>query len=267
MVVGLPEAVVELEGDTADRVGHLVGEGGVGTQGAVRQESLWALALLGGHLGCAAELTLIDDLVVTGRLLVAIEAWGDVVVADDPRDRSTVLLGVGGERATATDVVEVTVGVDDGVDRCIAPRSQRLDHRRSGGGATGVERHQSITGVDDRDMTERLDEHDAIGQFADLLGDPVWRGVDDAGVDQSRRECQWMFAHRVSLAVGMSPVQQDHRANGGVLERAPDLVPGCRRIEDNRSTRCRSKGTKNGCVRVGSPSSPAPVAGSGESMR
>ena len=82
-------------------------------------------------------------------------------------------LRVGYEGATATHVVDVSVGVDEAVDRSIRPLSQCGDHRRSGLHAAGVPAHQSLAGVHHPAVGERFDDRHVVLDHRELMGHPV----------------------------------------------------------------------------------------------
>jgi hypothetical protein len=110
------------------------------------------------------------------------------------------LPSLGLERTAAPDVVDVTVGVDEGSDRIVRPRAHGRDHCPTGGGTGRVDHDQSVAGAHDRRMGERLDDRDAVGEFGQLLGDPVGRLVGDTGVDDARRQGE-QVGHRRSRPV------------------------------------------------------------------
>jgi len=111
---------VELEVGVADPPVQVVGVGLVRPQRAGREDRP---AVLGRGDGAAAELTDVDDPVVATGQLVAIEAGEDPFVSDHPKSGLPARLGVRSEVAGATHLVDVAVGVDEGVDRRRRPAS------------------------------------------------------------------------------------------------------------------------------------------------
>ena len=114
MVVGLAEAVAELEVDVADSLGQVVVVGDVGAQCADREERDVASRRRGDR--GAAELAHVDHPVVSGGVLVPVESALDVLVAEHARPRSPACISIGGERARPADVVGVAVCVHQRVD-------------------------------------------------------------------------------------------------------------------------------------------------------
>ena len=117
-----------------------------------------------GHIGVpttrgppcpqTAELTLVDDPVVSGGSGVPLESRRNVLVRDDRRSILAALVGLVVERTEAEDVVKVAVGVDGGMHGLDEALSNCGVLVMCGRPLAGIEQHGAIVGVDQVDVAE-----------------------------------------------------------------------------------------------------------------
>ena len=92
-------------------------------------------------------------------------------------------------------MVEVTVGVDHGVEWFGAPAAKRVDDRGALGFDTGIEDHHARTGGNGHRVAERLDDGDVFGEVAELFGDAIDGLFKNARVNDPCRQVDGVFAH------------------------------------------------------------------------
>ena len=166
VVVGLAPGVVQLEVQVADLQVHPF---------LVRERRAHPVAGEAGPLVAtgqpgASELTSVDDRVVAVGQVVAVEALGHQLVADDRGTPVAAIVGVGHDGARPAHVVDVTVGVHQRVDRVGPPAPHGLHDRRPERPQAGVEEHEAVTRVERHDVGEGLDDGDAVGHLGQLEG-------------------------------------------------------------------------------------------------
>ena len=205
VVVGLAPAVVQLEAEAADVEPHLVAVGDrrldeVGEEGG---PAVGTDPTEGTRSAAAAELALVDRGVVAVGEVVAGEALGDGLVADHRRSPVTPVGGLGDDGRRAADVVDVAVGVHEGVHGIVVPAAQGPEHLGAEGLEGGVEEHQTVVGAEGHDVGERLDDGDAVGHLGqlerDAVGGPELGGgvVPGGGVDEAGGQLE-QVGHGVS---------------------------------------------------------------------
>ena len=172
MIVGFTAAMIEFDLEAADRHIEAVRIDQIGFGRRRRQEGCTARHVV-PVTAELAELALVDDAVVTVRQRVAVESAGDVLVPRDGGSRVSAGFGVGEEGAAAADVVDVAVGVDQRVKRLRAPAAHRLDDAFAAARAAGVESDETVVGVEQYAVRERLDHRNAVGHRREFMVDPV----------------------------------------------------------------------------------------------
>ncbi len=196
MIVGFAEAVVVFEVDSAHRLDQLILIDRVGGEGPGRDERALG-SVCRGRSGRPAELALVDDLVVARGESVPLEPGRNRLVADHPGSRTAPLVCVGCEHPRPADVIEVPVGVNDGVDRVVGPGPQRGHHRFAAERPAGIEGDQALFGVDQHHVGERLDQSDRVVELAQFVGYPIRRCVRHPGFYESGRQVERMHPGRV----------------------------------------------------------------------
>src|SRR6185437_9672766 len=123
-----------------------------------------------GPLRWHAELPRVDDAVVAGGAPVTIETRGDRAMADDARPRTAMLLRLGGERRHPSRMIDVTVGVDGGVDALGRPSAHHRNRLGLVVMPAGVDQHQAVLSLDRGEIRKPSPEHHARGDFLRLAG-------------------------------------------------------------------------------------------------
>ena len=189
VVVGLALVVVELEVEAADGERHRLAIRLGRPDGVVREERCLVVAQRQPMAGRdAAELSPVDDLVVAVGLDVALEPRRDVLVPDHRGRCMVASFGVGHHGAAPTHMVDVTMGVDEGVDPVGRPRAERLDDRGPAHRTARVERHEAVVGPEHDHVAERLDQGDVVVDLGQFVADPVDRLLGRARVDDAARQ-------------------------------------------------------------------------------
>ncbi|CAB4852954.1 unannotated protein [freshwater metagenome] len=192
MIVGLAAAVMELDRFVSHGDGMVRGEGFVRSQRAAGKEASRRWVGLHGHADIAiadteveveiagkpTELAVVDDQVPVVRVVVAVEAGGNVFVADH------VWVVVAEERAAAH-VIGMTMGVDEVLDRQGRPGAERSAHGLSGVHPGGVEAHQTLCVPQGNAMAEALHHRHTVGDLAQLVGDTIDGLVGETAVDNA----------------------------------------------------------------------------------
>ena len=189
VVVGFPSIVTQLDVEATDIDAQPVVVGDGRLHPAARPPRR-AVAVRGRPT--APELSLVDDLVVTGGEVVAGKARRHVEVADDGRAWMATLHGRTQERMSAPDVVNVTMGVDDRVHRRVGPRLQRGDHVTAERLEARIEQHQAVGRAESHDVRERLDHRDVGRHFAQSSSYPLHRrrALVDPVIDEVGRQLE-----------------------------------------------------------------------------
>ena len=110
----------------------------------------------GGSVADPAELAAVDGQIPAGGRPIPLKAGRHGLVGQEAGSDVPPGLGIGNEGPTATDVVDMTVGVNEAVDRSVRPSAECSDHRRTGPHAAGVPAHQPLVGVDHPAVRERF---------------------------------------------------------------------------------------------------------------
>ncbi len=165
-VIGFAASVRQFEAQPANRQGQRVVIDRVRTPMVPRK-----------HVAGVVELPAHDQTVQIPRLVIALEAVQDVPVRDDAWTRNVFGVGLLVQQPRTPGVVDVTVGVDDGVDTAAVPATDRLACVFRAFPAAGIYQHQAVTGANGSDVAEKV----AGGDDDHIVGNRVDGTAGDRG--------------------------------------------------------------------------------------
>jgi hypothetical protein len=174
MIVGFTLGVVQVYRKAANIQGHSVRVGLVRLGRAFRQKLLFTRDFVSG----SAELTklsFIDDLIVAVGIVVALKtprdigmpayAWSWLVAAGCVRNKS----------AAPSDMIYMTVRVDDRVEAILLPPPYLLDYPGAALWIRGVERYQPVVRFEQDRMREGFHDRHPVSDLGELVVDAVYR--------------------------------------------------------------------------------------------